>query len=139
MYTKDCHNNPHKCKKSVFALLSCIFSKGCQKFRKLSPTSHHVKTSTKTTVALIYMKTNIILSSLLTSRLISWSGVCMTRQFVCHYWCYQDAYWLFSVFINAVWPPLTYITLRLRVNLRRSEWYERAKIHIGRLAGVEDG
>ena len=32
--------------------------------------------------------------------------------------CYQDAYSLCSVFINAVWPPLTYVTLRLRVNLR---------------------
>ena len=30
--------------------------------------------------------------------------------------CYEDAHSLFSVFINADWPPLTYITLRLRVN-----------------------
>lgn len=25
--------------------------------------------------------------------------------------CYQDVYLLFSVYINTVWPPLTYITL----------------------------
>lgn len=25
--------------------------------------------------------------------------------------CYQDAYSLFSMYINGVWPPLTYITL----------------------------